>query len=57
MSNEMQFVMMYCPNCGAKNTGYKQNDESVKINCKKCGTILFSKKRNSQEYRIRMIRI
>lgn len=47
-------AQLYCPNCGHKVVGYKHADGSVRIMCKKCGSIIFSKRRNPKETTIKL---
>lgn len=50
-----QTVTMFCPHCGHKVKGQKSEDGSVRIECKKCGSVLFSKMRRPSECAIRVI--
>ncbi len=36
-------VYMFCPNCGNKLIGYKDENGGVKMQCKKCGIVAYSK--------------
>lgn len=47
-------VQMYCPNCGAKVIGYKDDDGGTRIICSRCYVRLFSKQRTKREINIRM---
>lgn len=38
VGNENKLVSWYCINCGHILTGYKRNDDKVKITCIKCGS-------------------
>ena len=48
-------VSMYCLKCGHKIIGYQGEDGSVRMECKKCGVVVFSKPRRPHELAIRVI--
>ncbi len=46
---------MYCPNCGVKVRGYKDNDGVMRQTCPRCGVVIFSKLRKKREMDIKVI--
>lgn len=49
MSESLENVQMYCPNCGQRNCGYKNAKGIVLMKCRKCGCCLSSKKMKEQK--------
>lgn len=49
MSDCFENVQMYCPNCGQRNSGYKNAKGMVLLKCRKCGCCLSSKKMKEQK--------
>ena len=49
MSEYLESVQMYCPNCGQRNCGYKNEKGLVLMKCPKCGCCLSSKKMKEQK--------
>ena len=48
-------AQMYCPNCGVKVRGYKDNDGVMRQTCPRCGVVIFSKLRKKREMDIKVI--
>lgn len=44
MNQEWQEVKLFCPNCGQKAVGYKDKSGSVKIECRRCRCVMFSRR-------------
>lgn len=42
-------VTMYCPNCGHKVIGYKDESGGIRIQCDKCKVVLFGKHRKAKK--------
>lgn len=42
-STNLTPIQMFCPNCGRKMIGYKGDDGSLRIKCKTCRVVIFSK--------------
>lgn len=38
----------YCVNCGAMVTGYRNSNGDIKVECKKCRTVMVRKIKNSR---------
>lgn len=49
MSESLENVQMYCPNCGQRNYGYKNAKRQVFLKCCKCGCCLSSRKMKEQK--------
>lgn len=54
-STQFNPVKMYCPNCGNKVIGYKSGDGAVRITCRKCRVVIYSKPKNPKELAIRVL--
>lgn len=48
-------VQMYCPNCGIKITGYKDDDGALKTDCPRCQVRIFSKQKGNKKINIEII--
>jgi ribosomal protein S27E len=44
----------YCSNCGTLVTGYKNAEGMIKVECKKCGTVLVRKTKGRRHDTIEM---
>ena len=49
MLKSLEYVQMYCPNCGQRNYGYKRDNGSVVMQCSKCKCCISSKKMKEQK--------
>jgi len=49
MSESLENVQMYCPNCGQRNYGHTNAKGAVLMRCRKCGCCLSSKKMKEQK--------
>jgi len=49
MSESLENVQMYCPNCGQRNYGHTNAKRAVLMRCPKCGCCLSSKKMKEQK--------
>lgn len=53
--SKLEAVQMFCPNCGQKVMGYKGEDGGIRITCKKCRSVIFSKLHSKKEVKMRVI--
>lgn len=44
--NTWTAVQLYCPNCGALNTGYKDPDGKSRFQCKQCTVVMVRSRKN-----------
>lgn len=55
-SKKITLATLFCPNCGQKIKGNKEDDGSLRITCKKCKSIIFSKIHNRKEVMMKVIK-
>lgn len=53
--SKLEVVQMFCPNCGQKVLAYKGEDGGIRITCKKCRSVIFSKLHSKKEMKMRVI--
>ncbi len=56
-SQKVGMITLFCPNCGQKVIGYKNDDDSIRIVCKKCRSVIFSKKHKRKETMIKVVSV
>ena len=50
-----QVISLFCPNCGHKIIGTKDDDGSLRIQCNRCKAAIFSKPKGEREINIKLI--
>jgi len=45
---DLKKVRMYCPNCGQVIVGYCARDETLRIECNRCMSKIFSKRKDKR---------
>lgn len=53
---EINPVRIYCPNCGYKIAGDTDEKGVMRVTCRKCGIIIFSKHHKKKEIDIKVIK-
>lgn len=48
MTEEIESVRLYCPNCGQRNFGYRNDRGAVLLKCSKCRCCISSRKMKEQ---------
>lgn len=54
MEEKWYLVQMFCPNCGAKISGYRREDGAFKVDCPRCAVKIFSKQKSKREINIKL---
>ena len=52
--SDLTSVAMFCPNCGHKVVGYKNDEGALSITCSKCKAFIYSKFKSKREIAIRV---
>ena len=50
--SNLEPVQMFCPNCGRKITGYKDDDGALRIVCDGCKVSIYSKRKTRKKFSI-----